>query len=74
MEISVKLGGQLLLGTPRRRELALKYPIKVSDLALLLGLEPDEIGLIVIDRVQSELDDEISTDCTVSFFPYMSGG
>jgi molybdopterin converting factor small subunit len=74
VEVTIKLGGQLLLGNPRNQKLTLEHPTTVLDLALLLGLEPDEVGLIVINGVQSELEDRISTDCTVSFFPYLSGG
>ena len=74
MDVTVKLGGQLLPGAPRSRRLTLERPLTVLDLMALLGLEPDEVGLIVINGVQSELEDQISTDCRVSFFPYMSGG
>ena len=74
MEVTIKLGGQLLLGTPRNRQLTLEPPITVRDLVLLLGLEPDEVGLIVINGVQSGFDDQVLTDSTVSFFPYLSGG
>lgn len=74
MEVTVKLGGQFLLGNPKSQKLTFDPPMTVLDLALLLGLEPDEIGLIVINGVQSELEDEISADCIISFFPYMSGG
>ena len=66
MEVTVKLGGQLLLGTPRIQKLTLEHPITVLDLAHLLGLEPDEIGLIVINGVQSELEDEIPTDSGIT--------
>jgi molybdopterin converting factor small subunit len=74
VEVTIKLGGQLLLGNPRNQKLTLEHPMTVLDLAFLLGLEPDEVGLIVINGIQSELEDQISADCTVSFFPYLSGG
>jgi molybdopterin converting factor small subunit len=74
VEVTVKLGGQFLLGNPKSQKLTLEHPVTVLDLAVLLGLEPDEIGLTVINGIQSELEDAISTDCTISFFPYMSGG
>jgi len=39
-----------------------------------LGLKPDEVGLIVIDGVQKELDDLVPTACRLCFFPPVSGG
>ena len=74
MEVTVKLGGQLLPRVPRSQKLPLEQAVTVLDLVGLLGLEPDEVGLIVIDGVQSELEDLVSADCRVCFFPHLSGG
>ena len=74
MEVTIKLGGQLLPGAPRSQKLTLEHPMTVLDLVFLLGLEPDEVGLIVINGVQSELEDQILTDCRIGLFPYLSGG
>jgi hypothetical protein len=46
----------------------------VQDAAALLGLNPEEIGLITINGVQSEMEDPLSPDCRLCFFPYLSGG
>ena len=46
----------------------------VLDVANLLELNPDEIGLIVINGVQSEFQDPVPPDCRLCFFPPMSGG
>ncbi len=74
MDITVELGGQLLPDTPRNLTLTLKHPTTVRDLMALMNLEADEVGLIVINGVQSELEDMISTGCRICFFPYLSGG
>lgn len=74
MEVTVKLGGQLLPGVPRSQRLTLEHPVTALDVMVLLGLEPDEVGLIVINGVQSELEDQVSADCSICFFPPMSGG
>lgn len=42
--------------------------------ALRLGLNPEEVGLIVINGVQSEMEDALLPGCRLSFFPYVSGG
>ena len=42
--------------------------------AILLDLNPDEIGLIAIDGVQSELEDPVPLNCRLCFFPPVSGG
>ncbi len=46
----------------------------VQEVAILLGLNPDEIGLISINGVQSEMEDPVPPDCRLCFFPPMSGG
>jgi hypothetical protein len=46
----------------------------VKKAATLLELNPEEIGLITIDGVQSEMQDPLPQDCRLCFFPYLSGG
>jgi hypothetical protein len=46
----------------------------VQDAADLLGLNSDEIGIITIDGVQSEMQDALTPNCRLCFFPYLSGG
>jgi len=72
--IDIELFGQLLTGAPRRQTLTLERPMTVEDVAIFLGLDPDEIGLISINGVQSEMDDSVPPDCRLCFFPPMSGG
>lgn len=74
MDLDVELFGQLLPGAPRRQTLTLEYPATVREVANQLGLDPDEIGLIVVNGVQSEMDDLVPPDCRLCFFPPMSGG
>lgn len=74
MAVDIELFGQLLPGTPRRQTLTLERPMTVEDVALLLGLNPDEIGLISINGVQSEMEDSVLPGCRLCFFPPMSGG
>ena len=74
MGIDIELFGQLLTGAPRRQTLTLEQPMTVEEVAIYLGLDPDEIGLISINGVQSEMDDSVPPDCRLCFFPPMSGG
>ena len=46
----------------------------VQEIASLLGLKPDEIGLISINGVQSEMEDVVPPDGRLCFFPPISGG
>jgi hypothetical protein len=46
----------------------------VKDVAFLLKLDPERIGLIVIDGVQSEMDSLVPPNCRLCFFPPISGG
>jgi molybdopterin converting factor small subunit len=74
LTVSVELFGQLSLQRSRRQTLNLETQITVQEAAKLLGLNPEEIGLITINGVQSELEDILPSDCRLCFFPYVSGG
>jgi len=74
MTLEVEIFGQLLPLTARRQYLGMKHPILVREVANLLGLKEEEVGLITIDGVQSEMEDSVEPGCRLCFFPHMSGG
>jgi hypothetical protein len=74
MIINIELFGQLSPQSPRRQTLELPSHAKVQKAVELLGINPDEIGLITINGVQSEMQDSLSPDCRLCFFPYVTGG
>ncbi len=74
MAVDIELFGQLLPGQPRRRSLELKEPATARDLAQKIGLHLEEIGLVMIDGVQSDLDNHVQPNSRLCFFPYVSGG
>jgi molybdopterin converting factor small subunit len=74
LNVEIELFGQLALGIPRQQTIALENSMTVQEVADYLGLNPDEIGLISINGVQSELDDPVPPDCRLCFFPPLSGG
>ena len=74
MKISIELFGQLSSPSPRRQILDLAPTATVQDAADLLGLNPEEIGMVTIDGIQSELQDSLPPECRLCFFPYLSGG
>jgi hypothetical protein len=70
----MELFGQYATGRPKRATLDLEQPVTVREVAVLVGLDPDTLGLISIDGVQSELDDPVPADCRLCFFPPLTGG
>ena len=74
MLISVELFGQLSPLSPRRQSLDLANHATVQDAATQLGLNGDEIGLITVNGIQSEMQDLLTAECRLCFFPYISGG
>jgi len=72
--VDIEIFGQLLAGQPRRRSMEISAPALVRDLALAIGLNLDEIGLIMIDGVQSALDDSVQPGSRLCFFPHITGG
>lgn len=74
MSIEVEIFGQLLPNTERCQVIEMKKPVLVLEVANLLGLKPEEVGLITIDGVQSQIEDIVDPGCRLCFFPHMSGG
>ncbi len=74
MEIEVVVFGQLLPGQPRRRMIALDRLHTAREVACLLGLKADEVGLVAINGAQQELEDVVPPGSRLCFFPPISGG
>jgi len=74
MAIEIELFGNIAPGMQRNLSLNLERSMTVREVIHMLGITPEDIGLIVINSVQSELDDPVPIDCRLCFFPYLSGG
>lgn len=74
LSVEIELFGQLAMAVERQQIMTLEKSMTVQEVAILLGLEPEEIGLISINGVQSELEDLVPQDCRLCFFPPISGG
>jgi sulfur carrier protein ThiS len=48
--------------------------LTVADLLAHLGIDPAEVGIVTVDRRQSNLDETIPEDGRVCIFPPMFGG
>jgi hypothetical protein len=75
MAIDVELFGQFAEGRSKVTTLNLVRPVTVRDVAILLGLDPEAVGLISVNGVQSPCLNaspvmirwQISTPATASF-------
>jgi molybdopterin converting factor small subunit len=74
LEIKVELFGQLRKGRNKVIELQLQSGATVRDAVIQLGLDPEEIGMMVVNGIQSELTDPLPPGCRLALFPYISGG
>jgi hypothetical protein len=74
MAVELEVFGALLPPDKRHQILPIQGRTTVRQVAASLGLNPDEIGLITIQGVQSELDDVVPPGCRLCIFPPMSGG
>jgi len=74
MSIEIELFGQLLPNAQRCQMLNMEHPVSVQEVANILGLKLEEVGLITIDGVQSEKEDAVKSGSRLCFFPPMSGG
>jgi hypothetical protein len=74
IHLDVELFGHFAADRQRRQTMVLQEPRSAGEIAGLLHLRLEEIGLIVVDGRQCEPEDIISTDGRICFFPPMSGG
>jgi len=74
MQVELELFGQLHPDIQRCQTLTLPREMSVLEVARLIGVNLEEVGLIVIDGVQSEEQDMVTPGCRLCFFPPMVGG
>jgi len=74
MQIEIELFGQLSPNTQRRQTMTLERDMSAQEVAGLLGLNMEEVGLIVINGEQRDEHDLVTPGCRLCFFPHMTGG
>jgi molybdopterin converting factor small subunit len=74
VNIDIEFFGQLIKNNQRRQALEVMGSTLIRDVVKKLGLNEEEIGLITVDGVQSELEDFVYPGSRLCFFPPMSGG
>jgi len=72
--VELEVFGALVPPDKRRQILQIRDRTTVQQVIASLGLDPEAIGLITIQGVQSELDDVVPPGCRLCLFPPMSGG
>lgn len=74
MAIEVEVFGQFAVGRQAQRYMEVRPGLTVQDLALQLGLKPEEVGMASIDGVLAQMHDRVPERGRVCFFPPMTGG
>lgn len=74
MTVEIELYGQFGERFEPIQSLELETSVSVRGVVIILGLEPEEVGLVTIDGVQQWMDDAVPLACRLCFFPPMSGG
>ena len=73
--VEVRIFGTLWKHLAPRLELALEgRDVRVADLIAHLDIDPSEVGIVTVDRRQSDLDEIVPTDSRVCIFPPLFGG
>jgi molybdopterin converting factor small subunit len=73
--VKVRVFGMLWEHLEPSLELDLEgHEIAVADLLARLGIDPAEVGIVTVNRRQSNMDEIIPADGRVCIFPPMSGG
>lgn len=75
MAVDVEVFATLLPpGGKRRQTIELERALTVRELAVSLGVDPEEVGLVVIDGLQCGLDAQVPAGGRVCLFPPLTGG
>ena len=74
MIVEVEVFGQLAPQLPRRQSITLAGPVTVGEAMQLLGLDPEKVGLITMDGIQCEEEEQVTPGCRLCFFAHLSGG
>jgi hypothetical protein len=74
MAVDIEISGNLVAGDKRHQVMKLEKVLNAREVLIKLGIEPDMVGLIVINGIQSELEDRVPLDCRLCFYPHLSGG
>jgi len=74
MTVNVELFGQLRNNREKSQNFDIKSPKTVSEVALLVGIQTEQIGMAVIDSRQVPLNEPVPESCRLSLFPPMTGG
>jgi molybdopterin converting factor small subunit len=74
MIVEVELFGQLAPDNPRLQSVNVTEGTTVSEVAAMLNLNLEKVGLITVDGIQKEDHDLLFPDCRLCFFTHMSGG
>jgi hypothetical protein len=72
--IDVELFGQLEPRLPRRQSINIDAPCTVEEMASILNLDLEKVGLITINGIQGEYQDMVLSNSRLCFFTHMSGG
>jgi molybdopterin converting factor small subunit len=73
--VEVQIFGDLWKHLAPRLELDLEgRAVRMADLIAQLDIDPSEVGIVTIDRRQSNLDEIVPADSRVCIFPPMFGG
>jgi molybdopterin converting factor small subunit len=73
--VEVRVFGALWKHLAPRLELDLEGgDVRVADLIAHLDISSSEVGIVTVDRRQSNLDEIVSADSRVCIFPPMFGG
>jgi molybdopterin converting factor small subunit len=73
--VEVRVFGALWEHLEPRLELDLEgCEVSVADLLARLSINPSEVGIVTVDRRQSNFDEPVPASCRVCIFPLMFGG
>ncbi len=74
MKINVKLHGTMLGKSPPKGYLEVPDNTRVGDLLRMLGVDPEEAGVIIVDGGPASSDDLLKAGAEINIFNEIFGG
>jgi molybdopterin converting factor small subunit len=74
LAVEVELFGHLATTLPKQQMVVLEHLVTAWELAIQLGVNPDEVGFVAINGKHEEMSEIVPEDSRICFFPPLSGG
>lgn len=74
MEVEVRLFASFRIGRFKSKRLSIDYKTKIIDILNSLNIKKEELGLVLINGMYSNIDTNLKDNDVLAIFPPAAGG